>query len=208
MKAIASFAALLTLSLLPVAARAQSSQEPAAPATPQHFYHLHFAVEELDACRQGDQHPRYEETIATTEADWDQQIKTGSRVPIATGSYGDSGVKNSLVNTQFQYIDLGVDLDVRNATEHGDKLSFRLKAEVSSIAHQTEVAGVGEPIIRQNSWDSTLTFPLESRPLCFPPTIWTAKAKCRWRSRQHRWSSVRNAGSPARRGSESAPDRR
>ncbi|MFZ0630007.1 MAG: hypothetical protein WA399_05545 [Acidobacteriaceae bacterium] len=158
MKTVATLVAALTLSLLPVAVRAQNSPESTPPPAPQHFYRLHFAVEELDAAGKVTNTRTYEETIATGSGP-DQQIKTGSRVPIATGSYA-SGANANLANTQFQYIDLGVNLDVRNATENGDKLSFRLKAEITSIARETEIAGIGEPVIRQNSWDSTLTVPI------------------------------------------------
>ncbi|MGA7525261.1 MAG: hypothetical protein WBW84_22620 [Acidobacteriaceae bacterium] len=156
MKVIATLVAVFTLSLLPAAVRAQTPPENAPASAQQHFYRLHFAVEELDAAGKVTNTRSYEETIATANAA-DQQIKTGSRVPIVTGSYGPN---TTPANTQFQYIDLGVDLDVRNATEQGDKLSFHFKAEVSSIARQTELAGVGEPVIRQNSWDSTLTVPI------------------------------------------------
>ncbi|MGB7134081.1 MAG: hypothetical protein WBD46_02265 [Acidobacteriaceae bacterium] len=161
MKTIATFAAIFALSLLPLTVPAQNAAGTAtAPA--QHFYHLHFAVEELDGAGKVTNTRSYEETIATTgggQSTGDQQIKTGSRVPIATGSYA-SGTNQNLANTQFQYIDLGVALDVRDANEHGLMLGFRLKAEVSSIARQTEVAGIGEPVIRQNSWDSTVAIPI------------------------------------------------
>ena len=159
MKAIATFVAVFTLSLLPIAARAQNSPDSTSPPAPQHFYRLLFAVEELDATGKITNTRSYEETIATGNGP-DQQIKTGSRVPIATGSYSTSGSPANLANTQFQYIDLGVNLDVRNAAESGDSLRFRLRAEISSIARQTEIAGIGEPVIRQNTWDSTLTVPI------------------------------------------------
>jgi hypothetical protein len=162
MKSIATLVAVSTLSLLPLAATAQNPPEaPAAP--PQHFYRVHFAVAELDEGGKVTNTRTYDETIATTGPNHpvgDQQIKTGSRVPIATGSYGTNGNPANPANTQFQYIDLGVNLDVRDAVEHGEKLGFRLKAEVSSVARQTEIGGVGEPIIRQNVWDSTVLVPV------------------------------------------------
>lgn len=157
MKTIAAFAAACTLSLLSLGAHAQTSES--APPHPQHFYRLHFAVQELDPAGKVTNTRTYEETISTANGA-DQQIKTGSRVPIATGSYGDPAIKSSLVNTQFQYIDLGVDLDVRNPAEHGDNLEFRLRAEVSSLARQEQIGGISEPVIRQNHWDSTLTVPI------------------------------------------------
>jgi Bacterial type II and III secretion system protein len=159
MKTMCTFVAVFTLSLLPMATRAQDSQGTAAAASPEHFYRLHFAVAELDGAGKVTNTRTYEETVVTTGSGHvvgDQQIKTGSRVPIATGSYATNGNPTNVANTQFQYIDLGVNLDVRDATEHGEMLGFRLKAEVSSVARQTEIGGVGEPVIRQNVWDSTV----------------------------------------------------
>jgi len=173
MKSIVTLFALLTLSLLPVVSRAQNPSSTAAPE--QHFYRLHFAVEEFDAGGKVTNTRSYEEIVATPNNS-DQQIKTGSRVPIATGSYG-SSTKESLMNTQFQYIDLGVNLDVREVSEHGDRLSFRLKAEISSIARQTEIGGVGEPVIRQNVWDSTLTVPIGKQTLLYSSDDLDSKGK-------------------------------
>lgn len=156
MKTIATVAALLALALPPLAAPAQNTPPP-APEQPHHFYRLHFSVEELNAAGKIANTRSYDETITTQSGGQgfgDQQIKTGSRIPIATGSY------TNPANTQFQYIDLGVDLDVRNAREQGDMLEFRLRAEISSMARQTEVAGVSEPVIRQNTWDSTVAIPI------------------------------------------------
>lgn len=162
MKTIATLAAAFTLSLLPVAMPAQNSQETTTPTPPQHFYRLHFAVEELDAAGKVTNTRTYEETVATGNGS-DQQIKTGSRIPVATGSYAASGTPANLANTQFQYIDLGVDLAIFHPVEHSDSLSFRLRAEITSIARQTEIGGINEPVIRQNTWDSTLTVP-EGKP--------------------------------------------
>jgi hypothetical protein len=180
MKTIVTCVAVFTLSLLPLAIRAQDSQGPATPASPQHFYRLHFAVAELDGAGKVINTRTYEETVATTGAGHsvgDQQIKTGSRVPIATGSYAASGDPAKLANTQFQYIDLGVNLDVREATEHGEMLGFRLKAEVSSVARQTEIGGVGEPVIRQNVWDSTVLISIGKPTVVFSSDDLDSKGK-------------------------------
>ncbi len=179
MKPIATLVALFTLSLLPVTVRAQNPPE-AAAASPQHFYRVQFAVAELDAAGKATNTRSYEETVATTGSGHvvgDQQIKTGSRVPIATGSHATNGNPANLANTQFQYIDLGVNLDVHDATEHGDKLSFRLKAEVSSVARQTDIGGVGEPVIRQNVWDSTVLVPIGKPTVVFSADDLDSKGK-------------------------------
>lgn len=176
MKTIATFAAVLTLSLLPAGARAQNPPETAPPPA-EHFYRLHFAVAEFDAAGKISNTRIYEETIeAGGHPAGDQQIKTGSRVPIATGSYT-SSTASTLANTQFQYIDLGVNLDVRDAAEHGEKLGFRLKAEISSIAHQTEIGGVGEPVIRQNVWDSLVLVAIGKPTVVFSSDDLDSKGK-------------------------------
>src|ERR1700733_14575721 len=111
MKAIVTLIAVSTLSLLPTSMAAQNHPD-AASAPPQRFYRLHFEMAELDGTGKVTNTRSYEETIVTTGAGapvGDQQIKTGSRVPIVTGSYGENSNPG---NTQFQYIDLGVNLDV------------------------------------------------------------------------------------------------
>jgi len=175
MKTIATLAVMFSLSLLPVAIRAQN---PPAAAPPQHFYRLHFAVAELDGLGKVTNTRSYEETIATTgggQPVGDQQIKTGSRVPIVTGSYGSNNPNSG--NTQFQYIDLGVNLDVQDANERGDMLGFRLKAEISSIARQTEIAGTGEPVIRQNVWNSIVLVPVGKPTVVFSSDDLDSKGK-------------------------------
>jgi hypothetical protein len=173
-KTIATLAAVFTLSLLPAAVRGQNPQVTTVSPV-QHFYRLHFAVEELNAAGQVTNTRSYKETIATANG-MDQQIKTGSRVPIATGSYG-SSANPSVTQTEFQYVDLGVDLDVRNASEHGDKLCFRLKAEISSVARQTNIEGTNEPVIRQNVWDSIVVVPIGKPAVVFSSDDLDSKGK-------------------------------
>jgi len=75
-------------------------------------------------------------------------LKIGERLPVATGSFqpGIGGVGiNPLVNTQFQYIDVGVNIDV---TPH--VLSDR---EISSEIGQANIGGITQPIIGQKKVD-------------------------------------------------------
>ena len=70
-------------------------------------------------------------------------LKIGQRVPVATGSFqagvgvgvgGGAGVVNPLVNTQFQYIDVGVNIDVTPRVHPDGDVSMKLTVDVSSIA--------------------------------------------------------------------------
>lgn len=83
-------------------------------------------------------------------------LKIGDRVPVATGSFqagtgvGSSGV-SPLVNTQFQYIDVGVNLDVTPRVHPDDEISLKMKVEVSSVTGTESIGGINQPIISQRA---------------------------------------------------------
>jgi general secretion pathway protein D len=81
-------------------------------------------------------------------------LKIGDRVPIATGSVGNAlggnfaGV-NGLVNTQFQYIDVGVNIDITPRVYQGQEVGLKLVLDVSSVTGRTNIGGIEQPIISQ-----------------------------------------------------------
>ncbi len=79
-------------------------------------------------------------------------LKIGERVPVATGSFqpGIGGVGiNPLVNTQFQYLDVGVNIDVTPHV-HGDReITLKISMEISSVVSQASIGGISQPIIGQ-----------------------------------------------------------
>jgi general secretion pathway protein D len=86
-------------------------------------------------------------------------IKIGEKVPIATGSFqagvgvgvgGGAGVVNPLVNTQFQYLDVGVNIDVTPRVHPDGDVSLTLSLDVSSVTGQSSIGGIEQPIIGQN----------------------------------------------------------
>jgi general secretion pathway protein D len=81
-------------------------------------------------------------------------LKIGDRVPVATGSFGTgtgaTGV-SPLVNTQFQYIDVGVNVDVTPRVHPDDEISLNLKVEVSSVTGTETIGGISQPIISQRT---------------------------------------------------------
>lgn len=161
MKKFATIFAITGMALLSVGALAQGNSGNEAAKPPVHFYKLNFTLEEVNEAGKITNTRSYVATIATASGGESQQIRTGSRIPIATGAENGS--------TQFQYVDVGVNFDVRRANEIGDKLSFFLASEISSIASQTQIAGTGEPIIRQNRWDSMVLIPIGK-----PTTVFSA----------------------------------
>src|SRR5271165_4362438 len=79
-------------------------------------------------------------------------LKIGERVPVATGSFqpGIGGVGiNPLVNTQFQYIDVGVNIDVTPHVHADREITLKISMEVSSEIGQASIGGISQPIIGQ-----------------------------------------------------------
>jgi general secretion pathway protein D len=96
----------------------------------------------------------------------DQQkatMKIGSRIPIATGSFssGLGGVGASAgyagaVNTQFQYLDVGVNIEVTPTVHFNHDVTLKIKIEVTSQSGSTTISGVTEPIISQRVAEQTI----------------------------------------------------
>ena len=74
-------------------------------------------------------------------------LKIGDRIPIATGSY-QSGLSNG-VNTQFQYIDVGVNIDIVPYVHANREVTLKMSLEISSVTGEQTIEGVTEPTIGQ-----------------------------------------------------------
>lgn len=79
-------------------------------------------------------------------------LKIGERVPVATGSFQTGGLGASvagaispLVNTQYQYIDVGVSVDVTPRVHPDGDVSMKLAIEVSSITGSVNIGGINQP---------------------------------------------------------------
>jgi general secretion pathway protein D len=79
-------------------------------------------------------------------------LKIGDRVPVATGSFqpGIGGVGiNPLVNTQFQYIDVGVNVDITPQVHANREVSMKVTIDVSAVTSQVNIGGIQQPVIGQ-----------------------------------------------------------
>ena len=79
-------------------------------------------------------------------------LKIGQRVPVATGSFqpGIGGVGiNPLVNTQFQYLDVGVNIDVTPRVHANGDVTLKITMEVSEVDGTSSIGGITQPIIGQ-----------------------------------------------------------
>ena len=79
-------------------------------------------------------------------------LKIGDRVPVATGSFqpGIGGVGiNPLVNTQFQYLDVGVNIDITPRVHANGEVTLKISMDVSAVTGQSNIGGISQPIIGQ-----------------------------------------------------------
>ncbi|MGB8259462.1 MAG: hypothetical protein WCE75_03895 [Terracidiphilus sp.] len=145
--------------------KAQPSAEPQKPKAvevqeaPKHFYRLEFVVQELGPDGKPVNSRSYSVDACACDRE-NQQIRTGARIPIAT-SLGKDGEA-----TQFQYIDIGVNIDVNNVREVDGKLTAEITADITSVA-DAKSAGAGQapplrggPTIRQNKWRGQILIPI------------------------------------------------
>jgi type II secretory pathway component GspD/PulD (secretin) len=108
---------------------------------PKKTYRLTYTVTELDGGKLvAKQH--FAMVLASGQ---ETQLKQGSKVPIATGSYGTG---TSTQQTQFTYIDVGTNF---GATLDEFANGVRLRSDVvqSSIAEEKSGVGEQDPIVRQ-----------------------------------------------------------
>jgi general secretion pathway protein D len=85
------------------------------------------------------------------------KLKIGSRVPYATGSFlpslggttSSSGSVGLLASTQFQFQDVGVNLDLTPHLLANGEIAVHAKIEISSLGASITVGGVSEPTFGQ-----------------------------------------------------------
>lgn len=77
-------------------------------------------------------------------------LKVGERIPVATGSYTTAtSSTTSAVQTQFQYIDVGVNVEITPTIHEDRDVTLKLAVEVSSQTGIDTIDGVAEPVISQ-----------------------------------------------------------
>ena len=83
-------------------------------------------------------------------------LKIGSRIPYATGSFGSTvgGVGagiSPLVSTQFNYADVGVNVDMTPQVHSTDEVTLHIEVTVSSVQQYINIGGISQPIIQQSA---------------------------------------------------------
>ncbi len=85
-------------------------------------------------------------------------MKIGERVPIATGSYQSTltSTTTALAETQFQYIDVGVNIEMTPTIHYDGDVTLKIKIEDSSEGNNVTISNVTEPIIIQKVVDQVI----------------------------------------------------
>jgi len=79
-------------------------------------------------------------------------LRIGDRVPIATGSFQTGLVSAggvSPVSTQFQYLDVGVNIDITPHIHSDNEVTLKMTLEISSVTGSETIGGITQPIIGQ-----------------------------------------------------------
>lgn len=127
------------------------------------FYKLDFVVKEVDGGKVLNARA-YSTNISTEKGTAGSSIRAGSKVPYLTSPAPGS--------TQYNYADVGVNIDCRQAIEVGNELSLFVSAEVSTTAQDSPPA---TPIIRQNKWGSMVLVPIRKPVIIFSSDDVTSK---------------------------------
>jgi hypothetical protein len=134
-----------------------------APTSPVHYYHLEYVIQELGADNKPVNSRTYTTTISTGSHEW-ISVRTGSRIPVSTGP------------NQSQFVDVGINIDARDAHEVGRQLALNLTADVSSFASTTDES-IHQPVIRQNKWQASVLIPVGKLATVFASDSIDSKGK-------------------------------
>jgi general secretion pathway protein D len=79
-------------------------------------------------------------------------LRIGDKIPYATGSFqpgvGSVGV-SPLVSTQFNFAEVGVNVDITPQVHGADEVTLKVAIEVSNVRDRVSIGGVDQPVIGQ-----------------------------------------------------------
>ena len=123
---------------------------------PRKLYRLTFTLTQMDGgTKVGVQH-----FGLVAAAGMRSTLKRGSKIPVVTETNSEA----SGAQTQFQYLDVGISLDV-TPEEYAGGIRLKAKVEDSSVAPEaTPIANVQEPVVRQTTLEGS-SFAVLGKPL-------------------------------------------
>ena len=89
-------------------------------------------------------------------------LKIGDRVPVVAGSFANplsgsgGGLLNPVVQTQFQYQEVGVKIEITPTVHANHEINLKVAMEISSITGKTTIGGVEQPNIGQRTIENEI----------------------------------------------------
>lgn len=77
-------------------------------------------------------------------------LKIGDRIPYATGSF-QTNTAAALVSTQFNYADVGVNIDMTPQVHSADEVTLHIEVTVSSVQSYVSIGSISQPVIGQQA---------------------------------------------------------
>lgn len=161
---------VLVAALTAASCFAQSEPAKAAPAAEPKFFRLDFVVKELDAGKVINSRG-YAMTVSTgrqpgtsampgsTER---SQIRMGGRLPVPKSLPIGGGVAVS--GTEFNFFEVGTNIDAYNAREVDSQLALNVTADVTSVITEPDTH---QPVTRQLRWSSPVIVPVRKPTVIF-----------------------------------------
>ena len=140
---------LLALTVLTGTCLAQDADK----SEPQKFYRLDFVVKELEGGKTVNSRS-YFITVAIAPKQR-SEIRTGSRIPFQSSP------------GNWQQLNVGTSFDCTGIQELPAGLSIYVSADVESVLEEPSSGQSGHPIVRDNSWKSTVVVPLKKPTVIF-----------------------------------------
>ena len=140
-KSRSRFATYICLALACVSSAAGAQE--AKPRSSNDVYKIEYVFSELQDSKKVNTR-----TYAVLVQPMDKaSLRLGSRIPVAVGTFAANGSKemNPLVNTQFQYLDIGVNIDCSIEPMDSD-VGLHTNVDISRLAPENRI---GQPIVRQ-----------------------------------------------------------
>jgi general secretion pathway protein D len=86
-------------------------------------------------------------------------LRIGEKQPTASGSFGGGVAQvgySSLVNTQFQYLEVGVNMDMLPRVHDNGEVTIHVELEISNVTGTVNLGGIDQPIIGQRKFNQDI----------------------------------------------------
>lgn len=127
------------------------------------FYKLDFVVKEVEGGKVVNSRS-YSAMLAVQMPGSSAQaasIRAGGRIPVTSGPN-----TPGMVNTQFQFYDVGVNIDARDLHETPTEVSLSILADITTLVQESTSP---HPVTRQNKWQGPVVVTIKK-----PTTVFTS----------------------------------